>query len=1374
MGEALSTYESLLQAQQDGSYGTSATATAITAAAEVGIAQALRGLGAQHALANYASIIAQQRMPELRTVQREVASIASETAWRLADRGKRLEPPQYALLSKHSDSTSARALAEWHPVLGTSADQDEGYSQSMGRARSISPFLINANGVSQACTALSATAAAAAMAAASAHSLQGLLGNLSQEGNTIGAGSRGRAGVSSSSALSSFGGGIASESLNASIAAALSSLQDGRYQTCRRLTRTASINLFPEIIMKMREETAANVIHNFSEARKLLEISEACLALQRSSGARNSDASSLASGGNSDENAVVAAVTAVADGIMLRWAGRCGISTSLPGCGDASAGSSGAQQQQQHAGSNAALSESQAAVRCALLRSMVQHRCVSALDAVEAMAPLQSLAVNASSAHTITPLAYQFWRSISMSSQRSSLSSGGNSIKKEGADSRRKVAGQPYGPNGALMEALDDALVSARWSLQECSLLWKKNLKDAAITNLNSNVLTVLENALTSYPSSGGSNAPVSTALSFRIKATCNALQDLYSESLRTGGEWLGTKRSASATGVIEDYLHPAADCAVSTTQRVKTCATLAAFNARLFESLRSKVHSAEWRQGGRVLKDRKEEYEECFMIYKAIDAGKAVPQQAPDDPPITKAPLVRHINTLKKEIEIDSKERDAVELSVAHHLEAAVRELGKVLLLSTEPDVDTVFRLVQLWLGNYSSHPVINESLSEITSNVASYKFIPLTYQLLSRLGDSQVPETDSLDDSHGGTADNKNIKAPASAVTTAYQTVLQQLVYRLCSEHPFHTLPQLFALAHEREMTGTYDGAAQFQSNVAAERVDAANAIVAQLKSAGAGVGPEAKTGAVHSSSRHQYNQKQLQQQEYVKQWDQQKLVESTQNLLLAYINLAKASTEQCQIVGHTKGIKFKEIQARGKRFPEAIAALSVMPVVLTVSVRLSRFSDYHDAPRIRSFEETFSITDNGISRPKIITCYGTDGRSYTQLVKGGDDMRQDAVMEQVFESVNYTLGRDEETRKRNLRIRTYKIIPTTPQTGVLEWVDNTATFGTILCAQHDGAHSRYYPHDWTHAQCRNHLVSANSNEQKIARFQEICDKFHPAFRFFFLERFADPSLWLSRRLTYTRSVAANSIIGYILGIGDRHAFNILIDTTTAEAVHIDFGIVFEQGKGLRTPETVPFRLTRDIIDGMGISGCEGSFRRSCEEVLRVLRAHAPQILTILEVVIYDPLYKWNLSPLQARMKQSTVPDFHDQLTHAQQQQQKGAHGGGKRSKGRSAAQAHHQQNVTFAASATGGGGGGGGGADTAMGGVGTTTIKTAGGGGRFGKDAAERTLARIRRKLQGYEDLTAGEALDVDGQVDSLINEARNAHNLSRLFAGWAPWL
>ena len=68
----------------------------------------------------------------------------------------------------------------------------------------------------------------------------------------------------------------------------------------------------------------------------------------------------------------------------------------------------------------------------------------------------------------------------------------------------------------------------------------------------------------------------------------------------------------------------------------------------------------------------------------------------------------------------------------------------------------------------------------------------------------------------------------------------------------------------------------------------------------------------------------------------------------------------------------------------------------------------------------------------------------------------------------------------------------------------------------------------------------------------------------------------------------------VGYILGLGDRHVQNILIDCNTAELVHIDLGVAFEMGKILPTPETVPFRLTRDIEDGMGVSGVEGVFRR------------------------------------------------------------------------------------------------------------------------------------------------------------------------------------
>ena len=40
-----------------------------------------------------------------------------------------------------------------------------------------------------------------------------------------------------------------------------------------------------------------------------------------------------------------------------------------------------------------------------------------------------------------------------------------------------------------------------------------------------------------------------------------------------------------------------------------------------------------------------------------------------------------------------------------------------------------------------------------------------------------------------------------------------------------------------------------------------------------------------------------------------------------------------------------------------------------------------------------------------------------------------------------------------------------------------------------------------------------------------------------------------WFDRRVSYTSSCATASIVGYILGIGDRHTRNILIDTHTQQ---------------------------------------------------------------------------------------------------------------------------------------------------------------------------------------------------------------------------------
>jgi ataxia telangiectasia mutated family protein len=246
----------------------------------------------------------------------------------------------------------------------------------------------------------------------------------------------------------------------------------------------------------------------------------------------------------------------------------------------------------------------------------------------------------------------------------------------------------------------------------------------------------------------------------------------------------------------------------------------------------------------------------------------------------------------------------------------------------------------------------------------------------------------------------------------------------------------------------------------------------------------------------------------------------------------------------------------------------------------------------------------------------------------------------MEQVFEQVSVLLQKCRITRQRNLKIRTYKVIPLSSVSGIIEFVPNTIPLHEYLIP----AHAKYEPRDWQNSICRKIIADAQSKsrEYRIREFKKVMNHFKPAMHYFFMHEFNGPDEWFSSRLAYTRSTAAVSILGHVLGLGDRHGFNILLDMRTGEVVHIDLGVAFEQvrfrrpffdmmhadflqGRILPVPELVPFRLTRDIVDGMGVTKTEGVFRRCCEFTLEVLRNESYSITTILDVLRYDPLYSW-----------------------------------------------------------------------------------------------------------------------------------------------------
>ncbi|CAI9571207.1 unnamed protein product [Staurois parvus] len=116
-----------------------------------------------------------------------------------------------------------------------------------------------------------------------------------------------------------------------------------------------------------------------------------------------------------------------------------------------------------------------------------------------------------------------------------------------------------------------------------------------------------------------------------------------------------------------------------------------------------------------------------------------------------------------------------------------------------------------------------------------------------------------------------------------------------------------------------------------------------------------------------------------------------------------------------------------------------------------------------------------------------------------------------------------------------------------------------------------------------------------------------------------------WWRVTQSYARSTAVMSMVGYIIGLGDRHLDNVLIDMTSGEVVHIDYNVCFEKGKSLRVPEKVPFRMTQNIESALGVTGVEGVFRLSCEQVLHIMRRGRETLLTLLEAFVYDPLVDW-----------------------------------------------------------------------------------------------------------------------------------------------------
>ena len=254
--------------------------------------------------------------------------------------------------------------------------------------------------------------------------------------------------------------------------------------------------------------------------------------------------------------------------------------------------------------------------------------------------------------------------------------------------------------------------------------------------------------------------------------------------------------------------------------------------------------------------------------------------------------------------------------------------------------------------------------------------------------------------------------------------------------------------------------------------------------------------------------------------------------------------------------------------------------------------------------------------LAKPRRVTALGSNGKKYQLLLKPSDDLRTDQRLMEFNGFVNRSLTRDAESSKRQLYVKTYAVTPLNEECGIIEWVGGLKTMRDILLGLY---RSRGVQPNYVLIQ--NQMKQAMLEDDGAMWKNEIVSKFPPVLQHWFVAQFPSPSLWFDARLRYTRSCAVMSMVGTILGLGDRHGENVLLEEGNGGIFHVDFNCLFDKGHTFACPERVPFRLTHNMVHAMGIQGYEGAFRSSAELTLSVLRQQQETLMSILEAFVYDP---------------------------------------------------------------------------------------------------------------------------------------------------------
>ncbi|KAF0686522.1 Aste57867_21709 [Aphanomyces stellatus] len=237
-----------------------------------------------------------------------------------------------------------------------------------------------------------------------------------------------------------------------------------------------------------------------------------------------------------------------------------------------------------------------------------------------------------------------------------------------------------------------------------------------------------------------------------------------------------------------------------------------------------------------------------------------------------------------------------------------------------------------------------------------------------------------------------------------------------------------------------------------------------------------------------------------------------------------------------------------------------------------------DYNSIKVMRSAEAPVILTCVGIERQEGTTMMDDESSSSSpskekqlklyRLMYKRDDLRKDACVQNIIH-VMYSILK-QETQQFNIALVTYRVIPTSSYDGLIEIVENAHTLYSII--REHGNIMRFLHHYNGHR-----------------TLSDISSSFR-------------------------ESLAAYTVITFLLGVGDRHAENVML-TKEGNLFHIDYGFIL--GKAPK-PLQPPMRLDNYMLEALGGPMQVEAFKALCVVAFNCLRRHVSLFLIMLRLVV------------------------------------------------------------------------------------------------------------------------------------------------------------